>query len=469
MKKSKKEQKAPVELDAKELTLEEKRKLQEIASKAKTAFERSNFGYAVELYQSVLLNDPNNENASRMFFPSTLALRQTKGSSPATDVLSFLENIPFYIKFLIQKSKRDEKKIMFILIDIIKKEPKNFIMLKLLGSTASNLQFQNIAIHAYKAFLNLKSKDLQGLKALSKIYMDLDDRDSARNIFKKILKIAPFDNDANRGLKDIAAKVTIEKSNWDDNEDFRSKIKDEDDAKLSEIEAHLSKTDKEIMMIIDKNEELLKKEPHNLGALRALSEEYQKIGKMRESLEAFKKLSEMQPGDAELARSVVLLEHKILKDEEASEQVLLKTIVEGYKDLCDQFPTNYKLLFEYGDHLLEAEKIDEAIAQFQRSITSPNYKSQSINKLGICFERKNILDLAIEQFQKGIESCGNDMSSLKKDITYNLASTLEKAGKHDFAIEHYKAIYQVDISYKDISKKIEDFYKRDKGSTSTTT
>ena len=54
-------------------------------------------------------------------------------------------------------------------------------------------------------------------------------------------------------------------------------------------------------------------------------------------------------------------------------------------------------------------------------------------------------------------------------MTYNLARALEKSGNHSESLKNYKKIYQVDISYKDVSKKIEEVYKKDTGSTSTTT
>ena len=141
-----------------ELTLEEKRKISEILLKAKNAFEKSNFGYSVELYYNILKAEPGNEEASRMFFPSSLAQRQTKGANPAIDVLSFFENIPLYIKWIIGKTRNKNKDILFILLEIAKKEPNNFPVLQQLGNIAAVMDLTSLAIHSYMRFLHIKQK-----------------------------------------------------------------------------------------------------------------------------------------------------------------------------------------------------------------------------------------------------------------------------------------------------------------------
>jgi tetratricopeptide (TPR) repeat protein len=51
----------------------------------------------------------------------------------------------------------------------------------------------------------------------------------------------------------------------------------------------------------------------------------------------------------------------------------------------------------------------------------------------------------------------------KKEITYNLASVLEKAGKPSEAIKHYENLYANDIKYRDVEKKVNDFYTQQQG------
>ena len=44
------------------------------------------------------------------------------------------------------------------------------------------------------------------------------------------------------------------------------------------------------------------------------------------------------------------------------------------------------------------------------------------------------------------------------ELTYTLGSVLEKMGKKEEAIEQFKKIYEVDVSFKDVAKKVDDYY-----------
>jgi len=46
----------------------------------------------------------------------------------------------------------------------------------------------------------------------------------------------------------------------------------------------------------------------------------------------------------------------------------------------------------------------------------------------------------------------------KKELTYNLGSIFEKMGKREDAKAQFEQIYGVDSSYKDVSKKMDDYY-----------
>ena len=44
-------------------------------------------------------------------------------------------------------------------------------------------------------------------------------------------------------------------------------------------------------------------------------------------------------------------------------------------------------------------------------------------------------------------------------MLYTLATIFESADRKREAIEHYKAIYEVDIAFRDVEQKIEDHYR----------
>ena len=46
----------------------------------------------------------------------------------------------------------------------------------------------------------------------------------------------------------------------------------------------------------------------------------------------------------------------------------------------------------------------------------------------------------------------------KKDLIYQLGCVFETMAKKEEAIEQFKLIYESDIGYKDVSKKVDDYY-----------
>jgi len=56
-------------------------------------------------------------------------------------------------------------------------------------------------------------------------------------------------------------------------------------------------------------------------------------------------------------------------------------------------------------------------------------------------------------------------SDEKKELAYNLGSVLEKMGKKAEAMKQYEEIFAVESTYKDVGKKLDDFYS---GQSATT-
>jgi tetratricopeptide (TPR) repeat protein len=46
----------------------------------------------------------------------------------------------------------------------------------------------------------------------------------------------------------------------------------------------------------------------------------------------------------------------------------------------------------------------------------------------------------------------------KKELIYQLGCVLDKMGKPEEAIEQFKQIYEVDISFKDVGAKVDAYY-----------
>ncbi len=131
--------------------------------------------------------------------------------------------------------------------------------------------------------------------------------------------------------------------------------------------------------------------------------------------------------------------------------------LEECKQRAERYPTDLQIRFEYGQLLFEAGKISEALPEFQKAVNNPNRRIQAMSYLAQCFGRRGMNDLAAKKLQEALkEKPGFDDE--KKELHYTLGLLLEKMGKKEEAIEQLKLVYEVDSSYKDVSKKIEDYY-----------
>ena len=65
--------------------------------------------------------------------------------------------------------------------------------------------------------------------------------------------------------------------------------------------------------------------------------------------------------------------------------------------------------------------------------------------------------MAARRFQEAIKE-KPVFDEEKKEVLYQLGSVLEKMGKTDEAIEQFKQVYEADISYKDVSAKVDAYY-----------
>jgi len=134
-----------------------------------------------------------------------------------------------------------------------------------------------------------------------------------------------------------------------------------------------------------------------------------------------------------------------------------------YKDIqarVERYPNDLPLRFEYAVLLYEHDQVNEAIQQLQIAQRYPRNRTRSLFYLGLCFHKKQQLDMAREQLEKALAELP-EMNDLKKDIFYELGTILESMGNvKEAADRYYKEIYQVDIGYKDVAAKIEAAYKQ---------
>jgi tetratricopeptide (TPR) repeat protein len=133
------------------------------------------------------------------------------------------------------------------------------------------------------------------------------------------------------------------------------------------------------------------------------------------------------------------------------------TQINDAKRRVEEHPNDLTLRFDLGQTFLEEGKIAEAIQEFQKSQNNPHLKTRSLFNLGQCFARRRMFDMAARSYQNALKE-KLIFDEEKKELVYSLAHLLEQMGKRDEAIEQYKQIYEIDIGYKDVAQKVDEYY-----------
>lgn len=456
------------------------RKAVELYEKGEQALNNSNYDYAISLFEWALAIAPRFSDCRRKLRLAEFRKFDLEKPGAAGLYMKLIANIRPLMSGLFNFRNGRWLASMADLEKVLKVHPKNRFVLSKLAAAAEKEGMIDIAIDSLNAIRLTDQKDVSVIKEMARIYKSAGDLNEARQCYEDVLSISPSDPDAGPELRKIAAIGTIQQGAWDKTNGFRDKIRDEEQAKIFEEEAKLAKTDTEIADLINSLERKLGLSPDNATIMKNLSELYGQVHNYRRAAELIKKCIAMNPADPGLKKILNQIELKSIDREihlakekafDAPNDEKLAAVLADLENrkkhlrLADcvarveQFPTNLSLRFELGALCVENDMIDRAISEFQLAVKTPNKKIQSLNYLGLCFKSKKMYDLAVEQFTAAIESL-KEMTPLKKEIVYNLASTYEDMGNIEKAGIEYKKIYTIDIAFKDVAHKIEKIYRK---------
>jgi len=158
------------------------------------------------------------------------------------------------------------------------------------------------------------------------------------------------------------------------------------------------------------------------------------------------------------------------RDRVLSEEFLakLKTEIDSSKEKTAPLPKDDWFVLEavskriqVATELLKDGQTDKALENFQAAVADPRFELESRQGLGACFYRKGLFPLAARQFESALAAAGGVASEKGKEICYHLGLVSERMNDRSGALTRYLQIYEVDINYKDVSRKIEDLKPSD--------
>jgi tetratricopeptide (TPR) repeat protein len=322
---------------------------------------------------------------------------------------------------------------------------------------------------------------------LGKTYLELKEYTKAVTSFERLLDLDPRDGDAASALRDAMAAKTHEED-WKKAEQggYREALKDKKEAEQLEQQGKVVKSGSAIEDLIRLNFEKHQAEPTNPNHPKAIADLYlQKSdypnaitwytaafeagGKVDSSLE--KTIGDLRLKQVE--KELQQLEASKVQSDDPDQQAIHEaTIQEKKKELDDvrlfqaearvrAYPNEGQYHFELGEALFKVGRYQDALRELQMGKKQPSVRHKAMNLLGLSFLKLKMNDMAVRNFAEAANELPV-MDDVKMEIVYNLGLAYEAIKQPDKALEEcWKKIYDYDMGYRDVAKRVEESYSRE--------
>ncbi len=453
--------------------------LRRLYTRAGEAAQRDNADYAITLFCQILEKEPS-------FFECRRALRIQQAKKAAGTHSGFFKRMvsgagasPQIAKAKMALS-RNPAEAMAIAEQVLNTDPNNSYAHRIIVDAAQALDLPQTAVLSLEVMVRHSPKD----KALVVEFADLaaqtggDASKAAERALDELARGGQFDPDLAQAQKNLSARKTMDEGGYSalagGEGSFRDILRNKEEAASLEQENRVQKTEDTAARLIKEYEARLASEPANVKMLRSLAELYTEKKEFDRALELYARIKNSANSSADSALDRAIAETTVKKMDQQLAQInpfapdnadqvarMQATKAEFKLAECQQraekYPTDLAIRFELGQLYFETGKIGEAIGEFQKAQQNPNKRIQAMSYLAQCFAKRGMNDSAVRTLQNAIKE-KPAFDDEKKDLIYNLGCVFEKMSKKAEALEQFLQIYETDINYRDVSKKIDAHY-----------
>ena len=442
---------------------------------------KTNPQYAIEILSGILSRNPGCIEVRRTLRKAQKAVHGTKKGmfDGLTDALTSGK--------IAKAVETDPVAAIVAAEEALAKKPTDVNANKTIALAGIKLGFYELAAFAYEELATNDPKEVQYFIDLANTWIAGGENDAALDAADKGLKTFPGNGDLQESVRRASVNKTMKKGNWEDKGDFQSKLKDKDEALRIE-QASRTVTDSATALQQAKEVALkIQAEPDNLDLYRDIVRLFVAAEDLDNALAWLQRgrLTTLGKADTSLERQETdLMTRRLERTSKQLREVIAanpadsaskEALAKNEQDLSEfrlatatsiveRYPNDYSFRFELGMLLLAANRLDESVQQLQYSQRNPKFRQPSLLAIGRAFTLAGKYDLAVEQLTVA-KSEVQLMNDLKKEIIYSLGDTFEKMGKPKEAVDEFKIIYMAESGYRDVAKKINDFYERQKGAS----
>ena len=284
---------------------------------------------------------------------------------------------------------------------------------------------------------HIPANDVDATLVLGQLYFQTKNYPKAVECFDIVHRARPTDAAIGKMLKDAEALNTS--GTWEEAAeagDFRKAFQDKKMVEELDAANKSVKTADDAAKIIAETLRKIEKEPKNVNYYLALVNLYLQQKQYDEALDAIDKARAVVGQDPQLD-----LRYAVVKTE--------------------KYDTDIAALREAG------QEEQAAALQGERDQYVFNDIAERVYLMAKCFVKKDMVDMAIEQLKSSLELLPS-MDKQKMDVYYMLGELFEKEGRLDDASKYFKEIYRADVTYKDISERVQRIYAAQHAKDGTT-
>ena len=452
--------------------------------KALSAVELRNYGYAISLISNVIKEFPGFLEGRKVLRRAAIAA--TKGKK------SFLSGLSTASLKGGGMIKKDPLAAMELAEKTLESDPYNAQANHLLKDAAKAAEYPEIAAFALETIVEANPKDTKLLHELAEYYILMGHADKAVEVYNRITTVNPQDLVALKRSKDASATASMTKGGWDKAQSYRDLIKDKDQTKSLEEK---SRVVRDVDMIENQLAELTpqwEQDQENVDLTKRICKLWDERFEQKQDDESLNGViwyydylnSFLKGSDPSVARKLADLHQKQTEREikqyedwiasdgaeehpefqqhrdhlEILKQRKAASLIDEAQRRVERNPTDLQLRFELGERLLAAGNFNDAVPELQKARQNPNTRLRAMSLLGRCFVLKGMTDMAANQFLSAASEM-TAMDAVKKDTLYELAMVYEKMGKKEDYLKCLKDIIEVDYSYRDAARRVEQSYQ----------
>ncbi|HEY5792194.1 MAG TPA: hypothetical protein VIS74_02780 [Chthoniobacterales bacterium] len=437
-----------------------------------------NFGYTIQLLQTVLKEVPEFLGARQLARKAAVAKTSNKKS-----LMSGLSSASFSTMKVQSLVKKNPVAALEAVEKLLESDPYSPAANQLLREAALAAKLPEIAALALETIIEGNPRDTKTMHELAKHYMAHEEPARAVDIYARILEITPSDLLAVKGGKDASARASMQRGGWETAETYRDLIKDKEIAVSLEQQGRVVRSEEMIDQQLAELHEKIQQEPQSVDTARKIATLYEDKEDFINATEWYDYTIQLTAGsDSALIRKAADLRVKhydltlqqwedylATLEPDSTEAGNAAAEIERYKAQraelilaeaklrVERNPTDLVLRFELGEILVANGNYQEAIPELQKARNNPNVRLRAMNLLGKCYQGKHMLDLSAKMFTEAASEI-SAMDSTKKEITYNLGLVYEEMGDTQKSVDCMKQIYEVDYGYRDVAARVEGSY-----------